>query len=50
MIRVVNCIHALADVAGRQGFQPKMDRLFSDEVTMLNTRANFANVKYSLQL
>jgi len=40
MMKVVNLIHTLADFAGRNGFQPKMEKLIPDDWTFNNTVKN----------
>jgi len=40
MMKVVNCIHSLADIATKIGFQPQMEKLIPDNWTFQNTMLN----------
>jgi len=43
MMKVVNCIHFIADIAAKMGFEPKMERLIPDDWTFNNTAKNQKN-------
>eukprot|EP01114_Cavostelium_apophysatum_P015535 TRINITY_DN4249_c0_g1_i1.p1 TRINITY_DN4249_c0_g1~~TRINITY_DN4249_c0_g1_i1.p1 ORF type:complete len:916 (+),score=312.20 TRINITY_DN4249_c0_g1_i1:107-2854(+) len=40
MMKVVNCIHVIAEVAAKNGFQPRMEKFMPDDWTAQNTVAN----------
>ncbi len=39
-MKVVNCIYQLADIADRNGFRPRMEKLIPDDYTFQNTQQN----------